>query len=469
MDTMVLLNAPTGSGKTYAVWLACLLECLNHKRRKRACRCSGSHLFALYPTISLWLLQKAAGEMGTGWEIGVRTGDTPQGIRKKQVGKMPECLITTPESLHVLLSHKNAGAYFRELKAIIVDEWHELLGTKRGVQIELALSKLKTIPPDQPKIWAISATIGNLEEALDVLLGPGYGGKKIIIKADIEKKIAIETIIPDIIEKYPWAGHLGIRLLPQVLPVLRNSSTTLLFTNTRSQTEIWYREILNSAPDLAGVMAMHHGSLDNNVRKWVEEALQAGKLKLVVCTSSLDLGVDFRPVETIIQVGGPKGVSRFMQRAGRSGHQPGALSRIYFVPTHSLELVEGAALKTAIGKEIHENRVPLKRSLDVLVQYLVTLSVGDGFLPDQTLRSVRSTAAYANLTDAEWQWCLNFITTGGKSLRSYDEFSKVVVSDGLYRVDNRRTSARHRLSIGTIVEDPVLRVKYTSGRTDRYH
>ena len=213
-----LLNAPTGSGKTYAVWLACLLECLNHKRPKKGLQVLWiTPLRALSNDISL-ALEKAAGEMGTGWEIGVRTGDTPQGIRKKQVGKMPECLITTPESLHVLLSHKNAGAYFRELKAIIVDEWHELLGTKRGVQIELALSKLKTIPPDQPKIWAISATIGNLEEALDVLLGPGYGGKKIIIKADIEKKIAIETIIPDIIEKYPWAGHLGIRLLPRYCP-----------------------------------------------------------------------------------------------------------------------------------------------------------------------------------------------------------------------------------------------------------
>jgi ATP-dependent Lhr-like helicase len=211
-------------------------------------------------------------------------------------------------------------------------------------------------------------------------------------------------------------------------------------------------------------MAMHHGSLDNSVRRWVEDALQAGKLKLVVCTSSLDLGVDFRPVETIVQVGGPKGVSRFMQRAGRSGHQPGALSRIYFVPTHALELVEGAALKMAVGKHIHENRSPLKRSLDVLVQYLVTLSVGHGFKPVETLHEIRTTYAYADLTDAEWKWALNFITTGGASLRRYEEFSKVEVQGGLYKVDNRRISSRHRLSIGTIVEDPVLQVKFTSGR-----
>src|SRR6185436_12230700 len=208
------------------------------------------------------------------------------------------------------------------------------------------------------KIWGISATIGNLSQSLDVLLGNNFSGKKIIVKADIKKRINIQSIIPYEIERFPWAGHLGTKLIPKILPIIEQSRSTLLFTNTRGQAEIWYQKILEYAPHLAGTMALHHGSLSKEVRTWVENALHNDKLKLVVCTSSLDLGVDFTPVETVIQVGSPKGVARFLQRAGRSGHRPDAISTIYFVPTHSLELVEGAALKEAVEKMILEDRIP---------------------------------------------------------------------------------------------------------------
>lgn len=271
------------------------------------------------------------------------------------------------------------------------------------------------------------------------------------------------TIIPEKIDRFPWAGHLGIRLLPQVLPLIEQASTTLLFTNTRSQTEIWYKEILNQKPEYAGIMAMHHGSIDHHIRGWVEDALGEGRLKLVVCTSSLDLGVDFSPVEIIIQVGGPKGISRFMQRAGRSGHQPGGISQIYFLPTHSLELVEGAALRTAEREGIHENRAPVINSIDVLVQYVVTLAIGNGFAEDALWKEVKSTHAYQYLSKEEWQWVLEFISSGGKSLENYSEYAKVHKIDGIYQASNRRTITRHRLSIGTIVGDPILNVRLAHG------
>ncbi|NVJ47445.1 MAG: DNA ligase-associated DEXH box helicase, partial [Cytophagia bacterium] len=303
----------------------------------------------------------------------------------------------------------------------------------------------------------------NLEEAAKVLLGDQFETCE-IVKANIEKKIEVETILPESVDSLPWIGHLGLNMLPRILPILDNHTSTLLFTNVRSQTEIWYKTMMEKVPDLAGLVAMHHGSLDLQVRQWVEEALHEGKLKCVVCTSSLDLGVDFRPVDMVIQVGGPKGVARFFQRAGRSGHRPGATSKIYFLPTHSLELIEAAVLKEAIDNKQFESRTPLLLCYDVLVQYLVTLAVGPGFYPDEVRQHVQSTHSYKNLTDKEWQWCLEFITTGGNSLSAYDEYAKVeIMTDGLWKVTNRRTAMRHRLSMGTIVGDPVVKVRYTSG------
>ncbi len=463
-----LLNAPTGSGKTMALWIPCLMAFMRrypdtYKSRKN----NGlqviwiTPLRALAKDISL-AMQQICTALEIPWHIALRTGDTTSAERKKQLKNMPECLITTPESLHLLLSQKDKRLYFKSLQGIIIDEWHELLGNKRGVQVELALSAIKTLAESPVKIWGISATIGNLQQALDVLLAD-TAENAVIVKADLEKKLVIKSILPDEVEKFPWAGHLGVRLLHKILPIIEESQTTLLFTNTRSQTEIWYQKLLDQAPELSGLIAMHHGSIANEIRNWVEDALHAGKLKLVVCTSSLDLGVDFRPVETVIQVGGPKGIARFLQRAGRSGHQPGATSRIYFLPTNSLELLESAALQTAIAEKKFESREPLQKSFDVLVQYLVTLAVGEGFYADEVLQQIRKTYAYHDITKEEWHWALKFITTGGESLTKYDEFSKVVVNEGFYQVIDRRTAMRHRLSIGTIVADPVLRIQYLTG------
>ncbi|MFY0592343.1 MAG: ligase-associated DNA damage response DEXH box helicase [Roseivirga sp.] len=458
-----LLNAPTGSGKTYAVWLGCVMEALHQDSQAKGLQIIWvTPLRALAKDICA-AMQEVNLDLNLGWNIALRTGDTSQAERQKQKRNMPQTIVTTPESIHVLMAQKDAKKTFGNVKAVIVDEWHELIGGKRGVQVELALAYMRHLKAKPIKTWAISATIGNLQEAAKVLLGDQYETCK-TIRANVNKKIEIESIVPDSVKTLPWAGHLGIHLLDRVAPILENHTSTLMFTNVRSQTEIWYQKMMQQMPEYAGLVAMHHGSLDIGVRQWVEDRLHSGKLKCVVCTSSLDLGVDFRPVDMVIQVGGPKGVARFFQRAGRSGHQPGATSKVYFLPTHSLELIEAAVLKEAIAKKQFESRIPLKKSIDVLIQYLVTLAVGPGFYEEDTYKQVKSTHAYEELTQKEWEWCLEFITTGGRTLSAYDEYSKVDIEpDGLYKVNSRKIAMRHRMSMGTIVSDPMVKVKYQTG------
>ncbi|RYG22670.1 MAG: DEAD/DEAH box helicase, partial [Chitinophagaceae bacterium] len=297
-------------------------------------------------------MQSVVDDLGLPWNVGRRTGDTTSAEKAELKKRLPEVLLTTPESLHSMLTQKDYPKFFENLEVVVADEWHELLGTKRGVQLELGLSRLKGLRIPEPdnvpevrsdnvalgspkgrelpqlKIWGISATIGNLEQGAEVLLGSDIPKENIkLVRSYLDKKIEIQSVIPDNIEEFSWAGHLGIKLLPKVMEVVAKSKTTLIFTNTRSQSEIWYHAILDNYPQYAGIMAMHHGSLDNELRTWVEQALHNEMLKLVVCTSSLDLGVDFRPVDAVVQIGSPKGVARFMQRAGRSGHHPGATSK----------------------------------------------------------------------------------------------------------------------------------------------
>ncbi|HEX6223832.1 MAG TPA: ligase-associated DNA damage response DEXH box helicase [Chryseolinea sp.] len=464
-----LVNAPTGSGKTYSLMLPTLLEFIRDNANYKTKKNNGLQVIWITPIRALSKEIELSGKriidgLELSWKVGVRSGDTPLSERAKQKLKPPELLITTPESLHLLLAQKGYEDFFANLKAVIADEWHELMGSKRGVQVELALSRLKTIVPGL-KVWGISATIGNMDEAIAALLGNYYQEQKFkVIKAQIEKKVEVASIMPESVEMMPWAGHLGIRLLQQVVDIVKQSTTTLIFTNTRSFAEIWYQKMLDKAPELSGLIAMHHGSISQELRSWVEDQLHEGKLKAVVCTSSLDLGVDFRPVETVIQVGSPKGVARFLQRAGRSGHQPGAVSKIYFVPTHSLELMEAAALREAIKQKVVEDRLPYIRSFDVLMQYLMTLAVSEGFKPDEILPEIRTTFSFASITDDEWYWLLNFITTGGDSLQAYDEYRKVVIDQGIYKIENRAIAMRHRLSIGTIVGDSSMFVRFVSGK-----
>jgi ATP-dependent Lhr-like helicase len=503
-----LVNAPTGCGKTFSVFLGSLIQFINqHPAKYQAKINNGLQLIWITPLRALAkdigrAMEEVIYELGMKWKVGIRNGDTSMSDRQKQKRQMPEVLIITPESLHLLLAQKNYSEVFKKLKIIAVDEWHELMGGKRGIQVELAISRIVachraavqeaeaiavTAEITHPKvasgkgksktsnlvtelmpetrtlsIWGISATIGNLEQAKEVLLSP-LGADGVIVRANLNKQVDIQSIYPDEIEKYPWAGHLGIKLVHKVIPIIHANKTTLIFINTRGMSEMWYQAILTAAPDLAGAIALHHGSIEQELRLWVEDNLHTGKLKAVVCTASLDLGVDFRPVDTVIQVGSPKGVARFLQRAGRSGHQPDAVSRIYFLPTHSLELVEAAALKKGIAENYIESKEPMLLCFDVLLQYLCTIAISDGFRPTEIFEEIKSTYCFRDVTDDEWQDVLFFLTQGGKALQQYDEYKKIEIVDGIYRIQNRRIAMRHRMHIGTIVSDAMLKVKFLSG------
>jgi ATP-dependent Lhr-like helicase len=581
-----LVNAPTGTGKTFSVFLGSLIQFINENAKNYQSKSkNGLQLIWITPLRALAkdigrAMEEVISELGMQWKVGIRNGDTTMSERQKQKRQTPEVLIITPESLHLLLGQKHYADVLLSLRIIAVDEWHELIGGKRGVQVELALSRIVGLRSQQsavassesgagsresvvesskssiettrseadrlesltrgknsginngesnentksenifqenkglnkgdkisrpqlndseqstpysqlrtpdselqapnPKhqtpntkpqtlsLWGISATIGNLNQAMEVLIKPlqllgASLEDSVIVRAKLQKKIEIESVIPDEIEKYPWAGHLGIKLAEKVVPIINESRTTLIFINTRGMSEMWYQTLLRIAPELSGALALHHGSIEMELRTWVEEALHEGKLKAVVCTASLDLGVDFRPVETVIQVGSPKGVARFLQRAGRSGHSPDAVSKIYFLPTHSLELIEAAALKSAIEEQFIESREPMMLCYDVLIQYLGTLAISDGFIPDVIWKEVKATNCFAELTEDEWQEILYFLTSGGNALQQYDEYKKVEVEDGVYKINSRRIAMRHRLHIGTIVSDAMLRVKYLSG------
>jgi len=475
-----LVNAPTGCGKTFSVFLGAVIDFINeHPKNYKTKSKNNLQLLWITPLRALATdigraMEEVLDELGMNWKVAIRNGDTSIADRQKQKRQMPEVLIITPESLHLLLAQKNYPDVFKSLKIIAVDEWHELIGSKRGVQVELAVSRIvncqSSITNDQLSIWGISATIGNLQQAKEVLLSPisfthnrytpGFGET---VTAQIDKPLQIESVFPDEIEKFPWAGHLGIKLVDKVIPIIMQSKTTLIFINTRGMSELWYQALLTACPELAGAIALHHGSIERDLRSWVEENLHSGKLKAVVCTASLDLGVDFRPVETVIQVGSPKGVARFLQRAGRSGHRPGEVSKIYFLPTHSLELIEAAALKEATQIKLIESREPRILCFDVLIQYLSTLAISDGFYPAEIYKEIKTTNCYQHITEEEWQQILQFTTAGGVALQQYDDYKKIEIIEGLYKINNRRIAMRHRMHIGTIVSDPMMKVKFISG------
>ncbi len=455
-----MVIAPTGFGKTFSVFLAVVIDYMNHPENYKV----GMKLLWITPLRALAkdiakAMTEALEEIGLDWEVAVRNGDTSAANRAKQTRKMPDILIITPESLHLLLAQKQHLKFFKNLQCIVVDEWHELLSSKRGVMTELAVSRILSYQK-KLRIWGITATIGNLEEAMNVLIP--YNIKKTKVVAKEKKKIEIKSVFPDDLEVLPWAGHLGTRLVDKIIPIILKSQTTLVFTNTRSQAEMWYQVLLSTHPDFAGQIAIHHSSVDKDIRIWIEENLSSGYLKAVISTSSLDLGVDFKPVDTVIQIGSSKGIARFLQRAGRSGHSPFETSKIYFVPTHSLELIEVAALKEAVKQNKIEPREPLVLCYDVLLQFVLTLAVGDGFDEKETYQQITSTNAFRDLSPEEWTWILTFITVGGK-LKNYEEYHKVVIENGLYKVISRRIAMLHRMNIGAIVSDSMLKVKFFAG------
>jgi ATP-dependent Lhr-like helicase len=402
--------------------------------------------------------------LGLPWQLESRTGDSKQSAKARQLKKLPTALVTTPESLSLMLTHERLLEQLANIECVIVDEWHELMGTKRGIQTELVLARLRKLNPTL-RTWGVSATLGNLDEAMESLVGVEPVGSTRIVQGYKKKRLKLESIVPTKIERFPWSGHIGTKMVPQVAERLEQVNSALIFANTRSQTEIWYQQLLKHRPDWAGKIALHHGSLDTSVRRWVEDGLRESSLRAVVCTSSLDLGVDFTAVDLVFQIGSPKGAARLLQRAGRSGHQPDAESRLAFIPTNALELIELAAAQDAIRKGLLEARPLLNKPLDVLAQHAVTIAIGGGFDRAELLHEVRTCRSYQSLSDTEWQWVLDFVVQGGSSLEAYPEFHRVEILDGRYQVLQRRTMTMHRMNIGTIVSDASMKVKYLKGKT----
>lgn len=456
-----LVFAPTGCGKTLAAFLGPVSAHLEAPDTKPGLRVLWITPLRALATDTVLALREAADDLETGWRVAKRTSDTGAAERERQKEMLPEVLVTTPESLSLLLSRPSAQVHFRRLLAVVVDEWHELLSTKRGTQTELALARLRALCPGL-QTWGLSATIGNPEEALDALLGV-RGPDALLVRAEVHKRIVFESLVPTEMDRFPWAGHLGLAMLPDVVTAIDEAASSLVFCNTRNQAEHWYRAILESRPDWAGRLALHHGSLDPEVRRFVEDALRSGRMKCVVCTSSLDLGVDFSPVDRVFQVGSPKGIARLLQRAGRSGHRPDAESRVTFVPTHAFELAELEAARHAASRRRIEPRTPLHQPIDVLVQHLITVALGFGFRANALFEEVRGTYAYRHLEQPLWDWALEFAASGGPALRRYDDFRRLEALDGVFRVTTNRLARRHRMTIGTITSDAEVSVRFRRG------
>lgn len=443
-----MLTVPTGAGKTYAATLDAL--------------CRREQILYLSPLRAMARdLQKALqapnADLALGLSVETRTGDTSSSIRLRQRERLPDVLITTPESLCLLLTDPLAAQKFAALSLVVVDEWHELIDNKRGSQVELALSRLRRFAP-RMRTWALSATIANAEQA--AVAAVGIGKVYSLVRAEISRPIHIETVLPSESRPLPYSGHFGTMMVPALVQRLDLSHPTLIFCNTRAQAEVWYQALVQARPEWFEWMGLHHGSIDAKERTRVEDGLKSGELKLVVCTASLDLGVDLSPVERVVQIGSPKGIARLIQRAGRSAHRPGATAEVWCVPTHALQLIEIAAVRDAIAKGEVEPRIPLPKPIDVLSQHLVTCALGGGFRADEMFVEVRGTAAYAQLERVEFDMALALVRDGGATLSAYPEFRKVVEDEmGRHTVPDLEVGRRHRASVGTIVGDTSLTVQ----------
>jgi ATP-dependent Lhr-like helicase len=463
-----LVHAPTGTGKTLAAWLGAIAHAeagaapSAPSRGPRVAWVTPLKALAADTALALEEPLRGAGRVARGLSVGVRTGDSSAADRRRLRARWPTALVTTPESLSILLSLEDAHEIFADLQTVVVDEWHELLSTKRGVQAELALARLRALRPGIAT-WGLSATLANLDDALAALVGPAAVSAARLVSARVPRPLEIETLIPEPMERFPWAGHMGMRLLPQVVAAIERASTTLVFTNTRSQAERWFEAIAATRPDWKKSLALHHGSVDRDLRTRAEAGLRAGRMKCVVATSSLDLGVDFGPVEQVLQIGSPKGIARLLQRAGRSGHAPGAVGRLVCVPTHALELIECAAARRAAEAGTVEARPPLTAALDCLAQHLVTVACSGGFREAELRAEVQGTRAFADLDDASWRWAMDFAARGGPALAAYPDYARIKERFGRWYVASKAIARRHRMGIGTIAGDATVEVKWVRG------
>ncbi len=460
-----IIQVPTGSGKTYGAVMGPIAQMLAEAQGNGKAP-SGLQLLYITPLRALSRdiedsIKRPIAEMG--WPITVesRTGDTKSSVKTRQIKKMPNILITTPESLSVLLSYKHSTKRFGSLRCVILDEWHELMASKRGTQAELCMSRLRELTL-QVKTWAISATLGNLQEAAEA--ATGGDSEPVVIQSKIKRKTVIKSVLPESVDSFPWAGHLGLRMFEELVAALDIERSTLIFVNTRSQAERWYQALTFSMPEHEQQIALHHGSINFEARLAIEAGIKSGDIKWVVCTSSLDLGVDFQPVERVVQIGSAKNLARLLQRAGRSAHLPGGTSEVFFLPTNALELLEISAFRRGLAAGQIESRHTLNKPYDVLIQHLMTLACGDGFRKTETFEAVKNTFSYRALTEEEFGWMLDFLKNGGKCLKAYPRYQKLVEEEGVYKISTPQISRMHKLSIGTITGNQQVKIAYAKGK-----
>ena len=458
-----LLIAPTGAGKTLAGFLPSLIALHRRGRRRPGTAFRGIHTLYISPLKALAVdiernLQKPVADMGLRITIETRTGDTPQGKRTRQRLDPPDILLTTPEQLALLIASKEAERFFRDLEFVIFDELHSLVTSKRGHLLSLGLARLRKLASGLHTI-GLSATVAEPDDLRRWLVAQApeeirFSG---LVTVKGGARPAITILGTD--ERVPWAGHSARYAMGEVMKAIAGHRTTILFVNTRSQAEMLFQELWSINEDSLPI-ALHHGSLDVGQRRRVEAAMAENRLRAVVATSTLDLGLDWGDVDLVIHVGAPKGASRLAQRIGRSNHRMDEPSKAILVPANRFEVMECQAALDAnyVGAQ---DTPPLARgALDVLCQHIMGMACAEPFDALSLYDEVTSAAPYADLAWETFERALDFVATGGYALRSYERYAKIrKTKDGLWRVSNPQYATQYRLNIGTIIETPVLNVR----------
>ncbi|MEP1289648.1 MAG: ligase-associated DNA damage response DEXH box helicase [Nitratireductor sp.] len=461
--TSVLLIAPTGAGKTLAGFLPSLTELAARAPRKPGATFRGVHTLYISPLKALAVdiernLGKPVAEMGLPIAIETRTGDTPAHKRQRQKHVPPDILLTTPEQLALLIASADAERFFAGLRYVVFDELHSLVVSKRGHLLSLGLARLRRLAPELQTI-GLSATVADpdaLRRWLVPQQPPGRMADRIVVEGGAKPEITI--LASD--ERVPWAGHSARYAVPELYQAIRRHNTTLLFVNTRSQAEILFQELWRVNEDSLPI-ALHHGSLDVGQRRKVEKAMADNALRAIVATSTLDLGIDWGDVDLVVHVGAPKGASRLAQRIGRSNHRMDEPSRAILVPANRFEVMECRAALEANYIGAQDTPPLLDGTLAVLAQHVLGAACAAPFSADALFEEIRTAAPYAALDRATFDKVIDFVATGGYALKSYERYARIRrTKDGLWRISHPRVAQQYRLNVGTIIEAPMLNVRY---------
>ena len=473
----VLLIAPTGGGKTLAGFLPTLVELYERGAKPKRMvstgrdlrRSGGLHTLYISPLKALAVdiarnLETPVREMGLPIRVETRTGDTPASKRQRQRRDPPDILLTTPEQLALLLASADAPYLFGNLKRVVLDELHALVTSKRGDLLSLDLARLWKMAPDL-RMTGLSATVAEPDDLCRYLVPQPIGERRYadLVIADGGAEPVVTMMPPG--EYLPWAGHSARHAFPQIYELIKQNKLTLVFVNTRSQAEMIFHALWQMNDDNLAI-ALHHGSLDVAQRRKVEQAMTAGKLRAVVCTSSLDLGVDWGDIDLVINVGAPKGASRLLQRIGRANHRLDEPSRGILIPANRFEVLECDAAIGAVADHAQDTPPLRTGALDVLAQHVLGCACGEPFLADDLYAEVKTAAPYSALSRSDFDAVVDFVATGGYALKAYERFAKIrQTKDGRWRVANARVAQRYRMNVGTIVEADMLKVRLVRSRS----